>query len=100
MGVIKGSESTLDSPSGCLDRGTYEALSTRTQSRFAGDRSRIYTLFETYRKLKPVDYIDPPQRSGATCLANRYTHDDLQNARPRSRTAKTLSRPTLRLSLR
>lgn len=100
MGVIKGSESTLESPSGYMDRNEYEALSTRTQCSFAGDRSRVYTLFEAYRKLKPSDYIDPPQRSDTIYPVDLDAHDDSQNARTDSRTSEGLARASLRLYLR
>ncbi|KAH9017016.1 P-loop containing nucleoside triphosphate hydrolase protein [Lactarius pseudohatsudake] len=52
MGVIKGSEMTLDSETHFLDYETYLNLSARTQATFAGRRKEIYVLFETYLKMK------------------------------------------------
>jgi hypothetical protein len=52
LGVIKGSETTLDSESHFLDRDTYSNLSARTQATFASKRSEIYSLFEIYMKKK------------------------------------------------
>jgi tetratricopeptide (TPR) repeat protein len=52
MGVIKGSEMTLDSETHFLDYDTYVNLSARTQSTFASRRKEIYTLFESYLKMK------------------------------------------------
>ncbi|KAH9022666.1 P-loop containing nucleoside triphosphate hydrolase protein [Lactarius hengduanensis] len=52
MGVIKGSEMTLDSETHFLDYETYLNLSARTQATFASRRKDIYALFETYLKMK------------------------------------------------
>ncbi|KAH9172885.1 hypothetical protein EDB89DRAFT_1962863 [Lactarius sanguifluus] len=52
MGVIKGSEMTLDSETHFLDYETYVNLSARTQATFASRRNEIYVLFETYLKMK------------------------------------------------
>ena len=52
LGVIKGSEMTLDSETHFLDSETYLNLSTRTQAMFASRRKEIYILFETYLKMK------------------------------------------------
>ncbi|KAH9005752.1 hypothetical protein EDB86DRAFT_2795497 [Lactarius hatsudake] len=52
MGVIKGSEMTLDSETHFLDYETYVNLSARTQATFASRRKDIYILFETYLKMK------------------------------------------------
>ncbi|KAI0286423.1 hypothetical protein BC826DRAFT_1108859 [Russula brevipes] len=52
MGVIKGSETTLNSENHFLDYDTYSNLSARTQATFAGKRKEIYALFEAYRKMK------------------------------------------------
>ncbi|KAI9453660.1 hypothetical protein BJY52DRAFT_1288007 [Lactarius psammicola] len=52
MGVIKGSEMTLDSETHFLDYETYLNLSARTQATFASRRKEIYLLFETYLKMK------------------------------------------------
>ncbi|KAI0297517.1 hypothetical protein B0F90DRAFT_1819257 [Multifurca ochricompacta] len=52
LGVIKGSEMTLDMESHFLDHDTYLNLSTRTQATFSSKRKEIYTLFETYLKMK------------------------------------------------
>ncbi|KAH8984683.1 hypothetical protein EDB92DRAFT_2117026 [Lactarius akahatsu] len=52
MGVIKGSEMTLESETHFLDYETYVNLSARTQATFASRRKDIYILFETYLKMK------------------------------------------------
>jgi hypothetical protein len=52
MGVIKGSEETLNCSEGFLDRSTYIDLSRRSHATFADQRDRIYDLFEAYLKLK------------------------------------------------
>jgi len=52
MGVIKGSEQALDCPERCLDRLSYEGLSHRSQSTFAGQRSEIYSIFKSFLKEK------------------------------------------------
>ena len=52
LGVIKGSETTLNSENHFLDYDTYSNLSARTQSTFARKRNEIYSLFEIYMKKK------------------------------------------------
>jgi hypothetical protein len=52
LGVIKGSEMTLTLQNHLLDYDTYSNLSSRTQATFAAKRKEIYTLFETYLKMK------------------------------------------------
>ncbi|KAF8261742.1 hypothetical protein EI94DRAFT_1745299 [Lactarius quietus] len=52
MGVIKGSEMTLDSETHFLDYEAYLNLSARTQATFASRRKEIYSIFETYLKMK------------------------------------------------
>lgn len=52
LGVIKGSETTLDSENHFLDYDTYSNLSARTQATFASKRNEIYSLFEIYMKKK------------------------------------------------
>lgn len=66
MGVIKGSEQTLDRPDGYLDRAAYENLSHRSQATFSNQRDHIYTLFMAYLKRKRTrgDY-DAADRSDA-----------------------------------
>ena len=43
-----GSEDTIGSSQGYLDRTTYENLSQRGQSTFANQRKILYTIFEAY----------------------------------------------------
>ena len=50
LGVIKGSEISLQSEEGFMDREAYVNLSTRQQGTFAGRREIVYTLFEAYTK--------------------------------------------------
>ena len=52
LGVIKGSETTLNSENHFLDYDTYSNLSARTQATFASKRNEIYSLFEIYTKKK------------------------------------------------
>ncbi|KAL5518531.1 hypothetical protein ACEPAH_213 [Sanghuangporus vaninii] len=52
IGIIKGSQESLEAPDGYLSRETYLDLSKRTRSTFANDRDRIYRLFERYLALK------------------------------------------------
>ena len=53
-----GSEETITSHHGYLDRSTYEGLSERTQATFAGQRSTLYSIFEAYvaRKRQRGDF--------------------------------------------
>jgi hypothetical protein len=63
MGVIKGSEQTLDQADGFLDRNAYENLSHRSQATFANQRENIYSLFRSYLKLKRAKrHYDAPDR--------------------------------------
>lgn len=72
VGVIMGSEETLTSDSTYLDRAAYENLSERAQSTFAGRRSQIYTLFESYLSLKrQLGDTDAADRTHAIL---RYLH--------------------------
>jgi len=52
MGVIKGSEDTIWTKHGCLDRESYKSLSVRGQGNFSHRRDDIYDLFVGYTKLK------------------------------------------------
>ena len=52
MGVIKGSEDTIRTKDGCLDRESYKLLSFRGQGSFSHRRDDIYDLFIGYTKLK------------------------------------------------
>ena len=47
-----GSEEAALTPTGYLDRNTYEALSRRRHPTFALQRSRIYDIFEVYQARK------------------------------------------------
>ncbi|KAF8336973.1 uncharacterized protein EI90DRAFT_3119273 [Cantharellus anzutake] len=52
IGVICGHKDTMKTNSGYLTREAYTALSHRSHSAFASDRSRIYDMFERYHRLK------------------------------------------------
>ncbi|PCH33053.1 nucleoside triphosphate hydrolase protein [Wolfiporia cocos MD-104 SS10] len=52
MGVIEGSEDTLNSAGGYLSKDAYICLSRRTHATFADNRDIIYQLFEAYLKRK------------------------------------------------
>ncbi|KAG6919462.1 hypothetical protein DXG01_005721 [Tephrocybe rancida] len=58
QGIIKGSEGTIASECGYLERKVYEELSERAQSTFATQRGIIYSIFEAYqaRKRQRGDY--------------------------------------------
>jgi hypothetical protein len=62
LGVIRGSEDSLISTSGYMDRDAYEHLSHRTQATFAQQRGRVYDLFQIYvrqkRMLEGYDVAD------------------------------------------
>ncbi|KAI6020999.1 hypothetical protein BKA83DRAFT_178181 [Pisolithus microcarpus] len=52
MGIIKGSERSLEFEDGTLDQNTYCDLSSRTNPTFSDQRESVYALFEAYSKLK------------------------------------------------
>ncbi|KAI6022543.1 hypothetical protein BKA83DRAFT_1216703 [Pisolithus microcarpus] len=52
MGIIKGSERSLEFDDGTLDQNTYCDLSSRTNPTFSDQRESVYALFEAYSKLK------------------------------------------------
>lgn len=52
VGVIEGSENTVATRDGCLDRESYTSLSTRSQGTFSHKRGEIYDLFEKYKRRK------------------------------------------------
>ena len=52
LGVISGSEASLDTPNRCMDRESYQKLSNRAQATFTSRRSVIYDLFQAYVKQK------------------------------------------------
>lgn len=51
-GVIRGSEQSLRSETGFLDKVGYLAVSHRQQGTFASRREAVYALFEAYLKKK------------------------------------------------
>ena len=52
MGVIEGSEDTIMTKDGYLDRDAYRSLSARSQATFSHKRDDIYDLFMAYTKMK------------------------------------------------
>ncbi|KAI6153131.1 hypothetical protein BKA82DRAFT_4349614 [Pisolithus tinctorius] len=52
MGIIKGSEMSLQFDDGTLDKNTYCGLPSRSNPTFSGQRELVYALFEAYSKLK------------------------------------------------
>lgn len=62
MGVIKGSEASLGSSKGLLDRRTYEGLSSRACTAFSRERQQVYSLFEAYQKRRPLGSYDAADR--------------------------------------
>ncbi|KAJ3777202.1 hypothetical protein FB446DRAFT_718464 [Lentinula raphanica] len=64
IGVIKGSEETLESVKHFLDRTTYLNLSMRNQSTFAENREDLYELFTAYlSKKKKLGHVDGADRA-------------------------------------
>lgn len=72
MGVIRGSEQTLDTEAGYLDQKAYKELSTRTQSTFPRQREQIYRLFEAYLKRKRELRADDPADRFASSLFSAF----------------------------
>lgn len=63
LGVIAGSEGSLLSPDGCLDRDTYVNLSPRMYPVFASHRELVYGMFMLYLKRKrELDDYDSADR--------------------------------------
>lgn len=62
MGIIKGSEAALSKSSRYLGRTEYEKQSNRSLLGDNNDRSKIYTLFESYQKLRPSAAYDVADR--------------------------------------
>ncbi|TFY54263.1 hypothetical protein EVJ58_g8968 [Rhodofomes roseus] len=71
MGVIKGSEQSLTSEHGFLDRDSYLNLSYRTQATFANQRDVVYDLFLAYLKQKRI--------RGEWDAADRYVDEAQDN---------------------
>ncbi|KAJ3997585.1 hypothetical protein F5050DRAFT_1750599 [Lentinula boryana] len=64
IGVIKGSEETLEDAKHFLDRTAYQSLSTRNQSTFAENREDLYELFMAYlTKKKKLGHVDGADRA-------------------------------------
>ncbi|KAG8928796.1 hypothetical protein FRC00_001640 [Tulasnella sp. 408] len=63
VSVIKGSESSLKLQTRYLDRNSYEIQNNRTRSGDDGERSRVYTLFEAYSRLRPPSSYDLADRA-------------------------------------
>ncbi|KAG8937466.1 hypothetical protein FRC00_005252 [Tulasnella sp. 408] len=62
MGIIKGSEASLGKPRHYIDRSEYQNHNNRSLSGDIPERSRVYTLFEAYRKLRPSTSYDIADR--------------------------------------
>ncbi|KAI6165390.1 hypothetical protein EDD17DRAFT_225914 [Pisolithus thermaeus] len=52
MGIIKGSEKSLEFDDGTLDKNTYRSLPSRSNPTFSSQRELVYALFEAYSRLK------------------------------------------------
>ncbi|KAI6094857.1 hypothetical protein EDD16DRAFT_1502638 [Pisolithus croceorrhizus] len=52
MGIIKGSEKSLEFGDGILDKNTYYNLPSRSNPTFSGQREVVYAIYEAYSKLK------------------------------------------------
>ncbi|THG96062.1 hypothetical protein EW026_g5704 [Hermanssonia centrifuga] len=69
MGVIKGSEKTLNIEDGFLDKHSYTNLSHRQQGTFANRREAVYALFESYMKhMRERRDWDAPDRTHTILL--------------------------------
>jgi hypothetical protein len=55
LGVIRGSEESLLTEDGYLDRQVYMGLSERQRPAFATRREKIYNLFLSYLKFKGLN---------------------------------------------
>ncbi|KAG8948841.1 hypothetical protein FRC04_009306 [Tulasnella sp. 424] len=62
MGIIKGSETSLSKPRHYLEQSEYENQSNRSLSGDSTERSRVYTLFEAYHRLRPSESYDIADR--------------------------------------
>ncbi|KIO30541.1 hypothetical protein M407DRAFT_20429 [Tulasnella calospora MUT 4182] len=62
MGIIKGSETSMGKPRRYLDQIDYESQNNRSLSGDTTERSRVYTLFEAYQKLRPSASYDIADR--------------------------------------
>jgi hypothetical protein len=63
LGVLKGSEKTLEHLEGHLDQNSYLGLSSRTNSTFAAQRTVVWQLFMAYMKHKRVlGHVDSADR--------------------------------------
>ncbi|KAG9016354.1 hypothetical protein FRB90_003159 [Tulasnella sp. 427] len=62
MGIIKGSEASLNKSRHHLDQTDYESQNNRSLSGDSTERSRVYTLFEAYHKLRPTASYDIADR--------------------------------------
>ncbi|KAG9040943.1 hypothetical protein FS837_012934, partial [Tulasnella sp. UAMH 9824] len=62
IGIIKGSEATLSKPRRYLSRDEYESHSNQSLTGESTERSRIYSLFESYQKLRPLSTYDSADR--------------------------------------
>ncbi|KAI6046365.1 hypothetical protein EDC04DRAFT_2598161 [Pisolithus marmoratus] len=52
MGIIRGSEKSLEFDDGSLDKKTYCGLPSRSNPTFSGQRESVYAIYEAYSKLK------------------------------------------------
>ncbi|KDN37507.1 hypothetical protein RSAG8_10106, partial [Rhizoctonia solani AG-8 WAC10335] len=71
IGIIEGSEDTLNSESGVLSRDDYLALS-QGNSLLSSRRDRIYTLYESYRRARgQLGGYDAAERTHALLVATQ-----------------------------
>ncbi|KAF5377115.1 hypothetical protein D9757_008781 [Collybiopsis confluens] len=64
IGVIKGSEETLETTKNFLERSAYQNMSARNQSTFADSREDLYELFNAYiTKKKRFGDVDAADRA-------------------------------------
>ncbi|KAG8908799.1 hypothetical protein FRB99_003037 [Tulasnella sp. 403] len=64
VGVIKGSEISLATPTGVLDQTQYESADSKGRSAVF-DRSYVYSLFQLYQKRRPPQSYDIADRTHA-----------------------------------
>lgn len=63
MGVIRGSEGSVQTPLGYLSQDQYLSLSHRTNATFSRQREQVYRMFEAYlRRKRKLGKFDPADR--------------------------------------
>ncbi|KIO30548.1 hypothetical protein M407DRAFT_20436 [Tulasnella calospora MUT 4182] len=69
MGIIKGSEASISKSSCYLGSAEYEEQNNRSALGDSADKSNIYSMFQTYQKLRPPASYDLADRAHALLAA-------------------------------